>query len=282
MAATLHYSEEPPRLSACLDAWESWALPEPLDRRPRLRRLLGEGTGHRVFELDTERPLVARMPRFSARLGLPADKEFAIQAMAAAERVAPRPFHLHAPSGIVIQERLQRSGNLVSPDALGELILAIQKLPEFPEILDLRACYQRYLGIARDLRHPTQDLMAPEDPLLEEAFDFIDSLPKVPCHNDLTSANLIMAGGRAVAVDWEYAGMGNACFELAAAADGLLAHQRSALLAVVRSPCVDEDCLTISTVVYTIVARAWARAAGIETPATRPGRNLARELGALL
>lgn len=282
MAATLQQSEEPPRLSACLDAWASWSLPEPLRRRPGLRRLLGEGTGHRVFELDTEQPLVARVPRFSARLGLPADAEFAIQTTAALEGLAPRPFHLHEPTGIVIQERLERSRRSVSPAALGELILAIQRLPAFPVTLDLRACYQRYLDIARSLHHPTDDLMALDDPLLEEAFDFIDSLPRVPCHNDLTPTNLIMVGPRAVAVDWEYAGMGNACFELAAAADGLLVHQRSALFAVVKPPCVDLDCLKVSTVVYSIVARAWARAAGIDIPATRLGHSLSRELRALL
>jgi thiamine kinase-like enzyme len=37
-----------------------------------------------------------------------------------------------------------------------------------------------------------------------------------PCHNDLLAGNLILSGadGRVMIVDWEYAGMGNSCFDL--------------------------------------------------------------------
>ena len=36
-----------------------------------------------------------------------------------------------------------------------------------------------------------------------------------PCHNDLLSANFLVDGERLVIVDWEYAGMGDAFFDLA-------------------------------------------------------------------
>jgi thiamine kinase-like enzyme len=39
--------------------------------------------------------------------------------------------------------------------------------------------------------------------------------PAVPCHNDLLSANFIADGDRLWIVDWEYAGMGDAFFDLA-------------------------------------------------------------------
>src|SRR5438093_2476877 len=39
--------------------------------------------------------------------------------------------------------------------------------------------------------------------------------PAVPCHNDLLNANFIRDGQRLWIVDWEYAGMGDAFFELA-------------------------------------------------------------------
>ena len=39
--------------------------------------------------------------------------------------------------------------------------------------------------------------------------------PLVPCHNDLLAANFIHDGARLWIVDWEYAGMGDPCFDLA-------------------------------------------------------------------
>jgi thiamine kinase-like enzyme len=36
----------------------------------------------------------------------------------------------------------------------------------------------------------------------------------VPCHNDLLAGNLMLAGGEALIVDWEYAGMGHRLFDL--------------------------------------------------------------------
>jgi Ser/Thr protein kinase RdoA (MazF antagonist) len=36
----------------------------------------------------------------------------------------------------------------------------------------------------------------------------------VPCHNDLLAGNLLVAGGDALIVDWEYAGMGHRVFDL--------------------------------------------------------------------
>jgi thiamine kinase-like enzyme len=39
--------------------------------------------------------------------------------------------------------------------------------------------------------------------------------PVVPCHNDLLAANFIADGDRLWIVDWEYAGMGDAFFDLA-------------------------------------------------------------------
>jgi thiamine kinase len=39
--------------------------------------------------------------------------------------------------------------------------------------------------------------------------------PVVPCHNDLLNANFIDDGERLRIVDWEYAGMGDPCFDLA-------------------------------------------------------------------
>jgi thiamine kinase-like enzyme len=35
-----------------------------------------------------------------------------------------------------------------------------------------------------------------------------------PCHNDLLAGNLLLAGGRTMIVDWEYAGMGDPYFDL--------------------------------------------------------------------
>ena len=36
----------------------------------------------------------------------------------------------------------------------------------------------------------------------------------VPCHNDLLAGNLMLAAGRALIVDWEYAGIGHRMFDL--------------------------------------------------------------------
>ena len=39
--------------------------------------------------------------------------------------------------------------------------------------------------------------------------------PRVPCHNDLLTANFLDDGGRLRLLDWEYAGMNDPHFDLA-------------------------------------------------------------------
>jgi thiamine kinase-like enzyme len=67
--------------------------------------------------------------------------------------------------------------------------------------------------------------------------------PVVPCHNDLLNANFIDDGERLRIVDWEYAGMGDPCFDLAnfAVNHELDPAQRSELVAAYSGERSDED-----------------------------------------
>ena len=62
--------------------------------------------------------------------------------------------------------------------------------------------------------------------------------PATPCHNDVHHLNVIDDGGSLTLIDWEYGGLGNPCYDLAAtiACHELDAAQRAALLAAYHGP----------------------------------------------
>jgi len=105
-----------------------------------------------------------------------------------------------------------------SPEALretAELLLRVHNGPPFLTRFDSFRVVEAYhdLAVAHGVRVPAA---------YEEAkarSDRIEKLlvprPEQPCHNDLLNANFIRSSDGIRIVDWEYAGMGDAFFDLA-------------------------------------------------------------------
>jgi len=73
----------------------------------------------------------------------------------------------------------------------------------------------------RDAHWPTIDLSAliePDTAEVKEAFTAITHFPATPalCHNDLNPRNILWRDGQVWLIDFEYAGLNDPCFDLAA------------------------------------------------------------------
>lgn len=155
------------------------------------------------------------------------DRDSAIQAQsdAAAGGLAPEVVAAKLPEGHVLStfvegetlldnERLRDHGVLTT---VGRSLRRLHSLPTsiraFSPFDDIRL----WVGLARK----DSDELPPDlDQLLDavhrvEALMLAAGLPAVFCHNDTVPQNFILSGSELRAVDWDYAGRGWACFELA-------------------------------------------------------------------
>ncbi|MEE4277054.1 MAG: choline kinase family protein [Halieaceae bacterium] len=121
----------------------------------------------------------------------------------------------------------------ISPDDDGT---ASTEPPELdPQAVDEPFRSSRGLRVWRDRareRDPLDALSPAESATLERCSERIDRdavRPRV-CHNDLLEANCIASGGSLIAIDWEYASLGDPFFDLANTAAELADGDARALL----------------------------------------------------
>ncbi len=109
-------------------------------------------------------------------------------------------------------ERLREPAQL---ERVGATLRVVHDSPAIPGRFDALAVVESYrdAALARGAKLPPSFLE------MHETAGRIAALrsgePLRPCHNDLLNANFIDDGKRLRIVDWEYAGMGDACFDLA-------------------------------------------------------------------
>jgi aminoglycoside phosphotransferase (APT) family kinase protein len=190
-------------------------------------RLAG-GAANRSFRLqDGPRDYVLRLSGdAAARLGANARSEVAMQSLAAGEGLAPRIVLAEPSGGYVVSEfvggcaplehEMQEPGLLARVGAWCARLHALD-VPAGIDPVDFGAraagCLARLPdegdgGVVAHLRRE----LAQRRAALPEAGRL------VPCHHDLHRRNLLDDGARLVAVDWEYAGPGDAAADLAACA----------------------------------------------------------------
>lgn len=180
------------------------------------------GVANRSFRLrDLRHDLVLKLAgAASPGLGASGESEFTMQALAAAGGLAPPVVLADRARGFIVSRHAD--GEMPSAAAMrrapllrrvGAWIAALHALPP-PENLpavDFGASAAGYLArlaggfaarLARELERRRAALGEP--------------LRLVPCHHDLHHRNLIDDGVRLVAVDWEYAGPGDAAADIAA------------------------------------------------------------------
>ncbi|MGQ0571351.1 MAG: phosphotransferase, partial [Armatimonadota bacterium] len=137
---------------------------------------------------------------------------------------APEVVHFLPDEGVMITRfvagRSLRPGEAAPPEVMERVVRSIRCYHEglaFEGSFSPFWTIEDYLGVARRFDAPLpEDIDAMHARLreIEAALQRGRTIVR-PCHNDLWGANLIDDGSRVCVVDWEYAGMGDVCFDLA-------------------------------------------------------------------
>ncbi len=203
-------------------------IPE-LAGKPFISRLLPGGLTNRNYCVtgETGRRIVVRLssPQ-SAAFGIDRAAEHANSVSAAAAGVAPQVLaYLPSQSALAIEwidgptftaQDLDDSETLIR---IAALCRQLHAGPRFVTEFDMFAIARRYLEMveAQGFRRPADYLeFAPQISRIEAAMA-VQATRSVPCHNDLLPANMMADGGdpsRLWFIDFEYAGNGDACFDL--------------------------------------------------------------------
>lgn len=160
-------------------------------------------------------------------LGIDRQNEYAATQAAAAAGLAPEVVYFIEPEGCLVTRFVD--GRALPPEEMRQpatIALAAQALrrlhalPPIPGTFSPFRVVEAYQQLARD--HGVTDFPANYEALLArllavEAAFHNSPLAPCPCHNDLLNENFLIerGTGRLVVLDWEYAGMGDAHFDLA-------------------------------------------------------------------
>jgi thiamine kinase-like enzyme len=196
-----------------------------IQERPRAVEPLEGGLTNASFRVDTgDRVVVVRLPRSDGGL-LPIDRaaEYTNSCRAAESGAAPEVVeHLPGEGVLVVQwveGRTYAADDLRDETTLRRVADACRLLhagPRFEGVFDLFAIQRSYLRLVHQhgFRLPDRYLeFMPAVDRIRSALA-VRAGASVPCHNDLSAANLVDDGERVWIIDYEYAGNNDACFEL--------------------------------------------------------------------
>ena len=178
-------------------------------------------------------------------LGLDRDTEATITAAMGEEGIGPRLSFADPGAGVLVTEYLPGRNWLVTdfshPENLQRLALLLRRLHGLQAIgkpFALRSNLARYVGLVATAE--AQQIAGEADILLRRLS--ADHSRLCLCHNDLTSANILDTGSLRL-IDWEYAAIGDPCFDLATVIQhhGLAEGQVECLLTAYKNPVSDED-----------------------------------------
>ena len=190
-------------------------------RGPVISELPG-GVANRSFRLrEAGQDLVLKLasPQ-AAGLGADARSEFAMQALAAAAGLAPRVVLADPAERFIVSRHAE--GRMPGPgdmgqapllERVGKWLATLHALP-LPAVLPAVDFGERAAAYLARLPGAFEASLARELERRRAALGAAAAL--VPCHHDLHRRNLLDDGRRLVAVDWEYAGPGDAAADLAA------------------------------------------------------------------
>jgi len=156
-------------------------------------------------------------------LGINRQYEYAANLAAGKLGIAPEVYYFIQPEGYLVTRFIH--GRSASPEELSEpenirrvidTVRKIHTMPAIPGIFDVFRVIRDYSDTARRYQ-----VAFPKDfdgliERLQEAEEAISAHPyqACPCHNDLLNANFL-TNGKLIILDWEYAAMGDAFFDLA-------------------------------------------------------------------
>lgn len=217
-------ANSPPKMiSRVLESYRHWQVKPSIERRPDIIEQLNDGTRHRALRVRAKSgeqhiDFVIREAPPSRGLGIRTQEELSVMQFAAAAELTPRLVYVDASMAATVTEYLPPLDTAVNGAALAELIKRIHALPRIDSaaVIDLAGRLEHYRCQAIDQGCSPEHLFTVDLPILKTAIEYLTAQPKVLCHNDLNPSNVRAAPQGAVAIDWEYAGMGNAYFDAAA------------------------------------------------------------------
>jgi thiamine kinase-like enzyme len=198
----------------------SWKGAKDLTATP-----LGGGITNNNYRIDTGgESFVLRITGENTELlGINREYEYAANLAAGKLGIAPRVFFFIRPEGYLVTRFI--NGRSILPNEIcqpenirrvAEILQKIHAIPEIPGSFDVFRIIVNYFEIARRYQvefphgfNGMMERMLSAEKALQEA-----SFTHCPCHNDLLNANFL-TNGKIYILDWEYAGMGDAFFDLA-------------------------------------------------------------------
>jgi thiamine kinase len=198
--------------------------------------LVEHAGGQYVLRID--RPI-------AATLGLDRDAEATIAGAMGEQGIGPRLEFADPGSGVLVSEYLPGRSWVVSdlddPENLRRLAGMLRRLHGLQAIgkpFALRSNLTHYAGLVGTAE--AQQMAGEADVLLRRLS--ADDSRLCLCHNDLNSANILDSGSLHL-IDWEYAAIGDPCFDLATVIQhhGLTEEQAEGLLTAYQGPVSDED-----------------------------------------
>ena len=203
------------RLDKTLAQWRRWRppprhLPEPLHAleggRSNLSVRVGDGVRDWVVRLDSDDP---------TRLGLDRGVEWRCLQRAAGAALAPQPVYRNPELGTLVCEYHEADAG--PRETLEEIVLLLRQIHDLPPVrarLDPLARARIYARLSGRREELPEAFTAACDRLARE------TVPRRLCHNDLLRPNRLVSQGRLLALDWEYAAMGDPLFDLAVIIEG--------------------------------------------------------------
>ncbi len=194
--------------------------------------------GGTEYVLRIDRPI-------AATLGLDRHAEATVAAAMGEQGIGPRLEFADPGTGVLVTEYLPgRSwsvSDLDDPGNLRRLAGLLRRLHGMQAIgkpFALRSNLTHYAGLVGTAE--AQQIAGEADVLLRRLS--ADDSRLCLCHNDLTSANILDSGSLHL-IDWEYAAIGDPCFDLATVIQhhALTEEQAEGLLTAYQGPVSDED-----------------------------------------
>ena len=214
--------------------WRRWAATQPAV----IRQLLGGLTNHSYLINADNRLLVLRKNAANSNaLNLNRKAEARALSHATKAGLCPPLVYIDPQQQYLVSDYIGDhtwSANTANDLAqLAELLRRIHKLTRIQTSLIIEEKITFYLSAIRDHAEFSDQLKALR-PDIQAHINKARELNRgdVLCHNDLLASNLIHRNNSLIAIDWEYAAMGDAYFELAVIIEGnkLDAEQQQTLL----------------------------------------------------
>ncbi len=212
MVATLPKTDEL-KIRQTLAQWRQWNTAAKLGEQPVAVEVLNGGLSNTSLLVAAgSQEFVLRLDGHDPqRLGLNRAAEWRSHQNASAAGLAPRPVYFNAELGVLVSEFYRQDAvaltGVKNLRAIAELLRAIHRLPPVKFRLKPLDRAHHYLGLLGETALPGE---------FEDACSRLgDTSDSCLCHNDLLRENRLQVNNRYVAIDWEYAAMGDPWFDLA-------------------------------------------------------------------